>query len=821
MIEEALLKSNYIGKDGFSWWLGQIAHQRVWKEKSLISKSGNWGNRCKVRIIGYHPFDPKVLADDDLPWAQVMLDPSFGSSQGGIGGTIDLQGGEACFGFFLDGDDAQQPVVVGLLYRSEGVKNIIDSNVVEKERGSRFKPFTGHPGNYVAATHRDSRAPKTLGEKETPPVSLKNFNKVNFNSNSGFSENSQFGVDTSGLNTDFEKLSDGTLKPQYGDAIRGLYESIPAASTLAVEKKADITLVEPTGCQNNLISQISQILQDFMAITNGLDKYINVYIDPVLNEVVNVSNLVRNTTRQIVGVIKLIISNLRGSIFKWIVLAFRKLVGLVIPPPQQTIVLEAMKKYLDIIFCILENLPSSLLKFVSGLVKDLVDRSVNAPLCAVEQWTAGILSKVMKSIEDSLNNIISGINWLTNGIQSISDILNKANSLASQIFRFLDCTGLACKKPSVWASKFGPSEKKADDWQKMVSGINVFKGVTSTVGSIESALRETPLYSAKDTFGNSFGGLIDNAVYGDCKSKVTNSTDQDDLTPAPIGLKYPVCVPPIVRIVGGGGDGAKAIPIVGSDGSIFSIKIINKGIGYTFPPTISIVDNSGYGIGARAKAIVSNGYLDSIYVIDPGKQYCPDNYNNLFENEEGQIGIGTAKIPTSYYQSVVPNKGQRPPNNPQFWNKLDTQNEEINNKIKNENIQSWSNSKNYEKSDIVSYIERSNLKESSSVNGCVKSIIVISPGYGYTSGDTLTDGKNIYTLVVSPNSGAIVEVNLPKTGSICGFETIPTLTINTNTGVAAELIPLMEYVTSYSSGIDSDLFTSQVGIGVTSVIDCV
>ena len=68
MIEESLLKSNFIGKDGFIWWIGQVADPSVWRnENSRVDgkkqKSGEsndeeaWGYRCKVRIIGYHSFD--------------------------------------------------------------------------------------------------------------------------------------------------------------------------------------------------------------------------------------------------------------------------------------------------------------------------------------------------------------------------------------------------------------------------------------------------------------------------------------------------------------------------------------------------------------------------------------------------------------------------------------------------------------------------------------------------------------------------------------------------------------------------------------------
>jgi hypothetical protein len=102
MIEESLLKSGILGKDGFVWWIGRVAHSKYWKnENDAFSKSGIKGGRCKVRIIGYHPFDA-TLPEKDLPWASVMIDAFTGSGQGGLGQTLNLVGGETCIGFFLD-----------------------------------------------------------------------------------------------------------------------------------------------------------------------------------------------------------------------------------------------------------------------------------------------------------------------------------------------------------------------------------------------------------------------------------------------------------------------------------------------------------------------------------------------------------------------------------------------------------------------------------------------------------------------------------------------------------------------------------------------
>ena len=743
MIEEALLKSNYIGKDGFSWWIGQVAKKDTWEKGSEFSNQGDWSARCKVRIVGHHSFDGSILADEDLPWAQVMLDPSFGSAQGGIGGTLALRGGETCIGFFLDGDDGQQPVIIGLLYRSDGVKNLQTEDVVAKEKSSRFKPFTGHPGNNPPSTQRNIRGAKEIDQanpnespKETTPVP-KDLVNLAYTTDLGFN------------------IDGVSVTPQFGDKLAGVFKDIPASSTQAVAAAFTTrdAFVKPNGCQNNLIGQITQGLQDFIAFTNGLDQYLGVYIDPVLNEIVDIANSIRNVARQIGGIIKLIINNLRDTIFKCIVWAFRKLVALRVPPSQQTIVLEIMKKILDVIFCILEKLPGGIIDYIEGLLGDLAANTINAPVCAVEQWTAGVLAKVMDSIEEALSTIMSGIGWLTGGLSTVSGILNQASSLASQIFSFLECTGLACKTPSVWAANFGPSEKEVDDWQKMVDGVNVFKGVSDGLGSIEDALYETPLYAG-------INGRFNN-VFNTCNQKVINPTSQEDILPLPIGTKYKTCIPPIARIVGDG-IGARATPIVGDNSSILLVNIDSGGVGYT-KATVVIVDNTGYGTGAYAKAIIRDGSVSSIYLTDVGSGYCPGNYANI-PGPPGTGGTGTGGTGTGGTGTVP----------------------------------------------------------SGEVSGSIVDIIVTAPGYGYTTGDTITDGNNTYTPIVTPGSGAIIGIQ-PITNPIGGFIEVPTLTINTRTGVAANVSPIMSFVPSYNT-VDQANQANQATVSsgiVTSVIDCV
>jgi len=154
MITEQLLKSNFSGKDGFSWWIGRVAHPEYWKVENLASgHEGSAAHRVKVRIIGYHPWDDE-LHESDLPWATVLQDPVTGGGQGAMGDTLSLVGGETAVGFFLDGEEAQQPVIIGLLNRSQEVADSISEEEVFASGSSQFGVMTGYTGRVVPATKR-------------------------------------------------------------------------------------------------------------------------------------------------------------------------------------------------------------------------------------------------------------------------------------------------------------------------------------------------------------------------------------------------------------------------------------------------------------------------------------------------------------------------------------------------------------------------------------------------------------------------------------------------------------------------------------------
>ena len=96
---------NFMGKDGFQWFVGVVEDRN--DPKTL--------GRLRVRCLGYHTEDLTKLPTSDLPWAHVM-NPITSATVSGIGQSpLGAVEGTWVVGFFTDGSDAQQPMIMGTL----------------------------------------------------------------------------------------------------------------------------------------------------------------------------------------------------------------------------------------------------------------------------------------------------------------------------------------------------------------------------------------------------------------------------------------------------------------------------------------------------------------------------------------------------------------------------------------------------------------------------------------------------------------------------------------------------------------------------------
>jgi len=122
--------------------------------------------RCQVRIAGAHTDDKTLIPTADLPWAQVML-PITDTSR------LILREGDYVVGFFLDGSDAQLPVILGLLPgipdlaipTNKGFGDPRTSELSSAPRPPKSLEFTGSEGAIkITENSAASRNPIYLNE---------------------------------------------------------------------------------------------------------------------------------------------------------------------------------------------------------------------------------------------------------------------------------------------------------------------------------------------------------------------------------------------------------------------------------------------------------------------------------------------------------------------------------------------------------------------------------------------------------------------------------------------------------------------------------
>ena len=146
-------KPEYLGYN-FIWFFGVV------EDRNDPLKLG----RVRVRCYSWHTDDKKKIPTEALPWAQ-CVQPVTSAATSGIGRSpTGLVEGSWVFGFFMDGEDAQKPMVLGSLAG-------IPTELSNKEKG--FNDPNGVYPSYINEPDVDK-----LARNESPDLpTIKNANR--------------------------------------------------------------------------------------------------------------------------------------------------------------------------------------------------------------------------------------------------------------------------------------------------------------------------------------------------------------------------------------------------------------------------------------------------------------------------------------------------------------------------------------------------------------------------------------------------------------------------------------------------------------------
>ena len=620
-LDNIFIKPGVSGFDGHVTFRAIVMPEKEWKpQNDFLSLTGLQNFRIKIRIIGLDSPNKEVQPDSETRWAIVSSPAHLGGGAKGLGETLVLSGGETVCGYFLDGEDGQQAVVTSLLNCSfKDVKNHLDSP------------------NAFASTFETDNLKEHLYNYE------------------------QF------------KIENPTANYWFGG------EQSNAA--IGFIDATNIKIGSFSICGTDTVSKTKEVLSDFIKDMRTYQKFGSDIIDPVTNEIINMQNDIEVIKGQVSGILKGTINVVRKKIIKKIndelkkKATKKKTTSGGINEAQNNKDKQSDNVIAGLIGCLFKGVLSGIGGFLTNMLNNLLNNVLNGALCAVEQFISGIFAKVFDSIEKGLASLMSGLSGLTGILSSVTGLLGKAGSFASGILEFLDkclpeeekCVSLDSK---IWTSSTNSSKKvKKDNWEDQVKNINVFKGISKGLTNLQNDIvkgsqdvqdldyngvpLQTTVNATSILTGGSSNALLDKGLgsiesaitqsslfglgnnrFDACNQKVSNPTSQEDITPMRPGYIYPVCIPPIAE-VSGSGSGAELLVIVGNDRRIFSIEVINGGSGYEQHAGISIIDNTGNGTGAYARAVVTDGVITQVVLMSTGYGYCL----NTTDNES--VGIGT------------------------------------------------------------------------------------------------------------------------------------------------------------------------------------
>ena len=583
MIDESLLKSNFIGRDGFRWWVGQIPPES--SHGGQINGAG-WGNRFKVRIMGYHPYNTVELPNEDLPWAQCLLPTTSGTGAGNNSTSVKVSPGDTVFGFFLDGDNAQIPVIMGCFGRT--------SQVPSGDYAGPFIPFTGY-----------------TGKVKKPNGTLKPDQSLEQNAESGKSPRS--------------------VSPQQAEAIAddeissfsAIGDKIPLGNTvnntiigkISAEVGNLLNKVKAPAIFTDIANEITRVTDKIQAITNGL-----------------VGNMVNGLYKGMIPILNSGLQLLYQSVYSITLAttgspAAAHLAGV----EAQTAMVFPIKAVEEAIPCVAGAIISGLGSLIEEILNSVVDNVQNFVSCAANQFTGVLVNDIIGKISSGLSASLGGIQTILEFIPSFSvdEFLRNSIDSIKGLVGLFDCNQSKGKSNGIvdeWIIGCGPTNAPTPNFDEILENANVTNAI-ATAGDVLDGIQ-----GAIGGVADIVGGVADivGGVAG-VFSAINNIPNQ-------IGGCYTgpplFCSAPVATIFGGGGTGATAIPLIGaisgSTGSVIGAKVTNGGSGYRFPPFVEIRDNCNQGYGVVARATINDaGEVDSIYIVSEGENYpTGDLYDN-------------------------------------------------------------------------------------------------------------------------------------------------------------------------------------------------
>ena len=406
---------NFVGKDGFFWWVGEVEDTEDPMELG----------RVKVRVLGYYTNvrggTTNDLPKDALPWATVLQHTSQAGNDGQGESSGQLQPGAIVMGFFMDGESAQMPIVIGVLRvnKSPRTQNSKEFAFTGEKMELGIAPNTAAlpPGeaNSIAIKDGTSEASFVRPGVQNNSVSTPNMKTVG---PGGVGSPNNIGTQPG--------IAGSSGNPQKP---RSPKKPIPAANGVG-------------GPWKTLEYKLSYLIEDIADTAGNLVKGENGdFVDVVTGKLITaqsltnkLQNFLSSVFTQVVAAIRQSLSNLADD------LSLVNLLGGATGVPY--VIFTAVQSAITTILSSLCAIDSQIIGFINdpigsllSILEGFLDSAISKAQMVLQGVQAVIDSIVCKvqSIIDTMLKIVDTVSTIVNGVKQAQEII-EAWKKGSQIF---------------------------------------------------------------------------------------------------------------------------------------------------------------------------------------------------------------------------------------------------------------------------------------------------------------------------------------------------------------------------------------------------
>ena len=488
----ALFNPGFLG-GSFLWWIGQIVDDSTWRDNINPGKYEDktsipgWGRRYKVRIIGLHDQGETTIPSDQLPWAQVMYPVTAGGGQTAAMDSTKLRQGNMVFGFFLDGQERQVPVIMGVLgNNSQTVLAQKNSTVADTVTDTQ-------PGILAKSGYSEGSNPKSGTAREVPPDD----------------------------DLSLEEPAEGTVSNESAD---GIQQTTAADSRRQAKCEEKIALMKPDPKEfiNSSLKGIQTVIEN---LTNRIDtilQSLQSYADAITNKVTDaqeaIQNIIQSASREISKFMKPIFDKIQEFALKILNQGFNMIIA-ALPSSMRFQFKDMVQQLTELMLCMYNKMTGGLKDQIVGSLSDAInpqellndvqqavqngDPSVGAPtnprvpMCAAEAIVAKVINLNKAEIDTSNNAIVNNLNAyledmdeMLSGITGFqSEITNQINDIVGSMTGALDFTNF---KINIFGCELEPTVAESDTYTFCSGGDQTAPPAKPSSKSVEEGIVNNP-----------------------------------------------------------------------------------------------------------------------------------------------------------------------------------------------------------------------------------------------------------------------------------------------------------------------------------------